>query len=159
MMVPRGQLVVAASPGTVTGARWDGTGLGGWCVVIDGKGVSSKRTYRFLYAHLMLPPFVKAGAHVEAGSLLGVSGDTGGLHKAEGARFTGAHLHFSCATEGSYIDMTAQMAELVRALKPGVYALPKDEDGAITSAALQSIAVAADAAPDWYIKQLATAER
>jgi len=155
LSVPRGQLVIAATSGHVTASRWDGTGLGGWLVIIEGSGASGSK-YRFLYAHLMLPPFVKGGDTIEAGQLLGLSGDTGGLGKGPGARFSGPHLHFSCAKDGAYVNLTDQLATLVTPVRPGVYALPEDVDGVMSNDALHMLAASADKAPSWYIKQLAS---
>lgn len=155
LMLERGHLVVSATEGVVVASRWDGTGVGGWLVIIDATGISSHHTYRFLYAHLMLPAFVKGGDRVATGQLLGLSGATGGSVGARvGATFSSAHLHFSCATGGRYIDVTAQLAREVRSVRPGVYALPQDSSGIATQQAMSQVATAANSAPGWYVHKL-----
>lgn len=83
-----GDNVLAAAPGVVTMASWNG-GYGN-CVMIDhGNG------YQTLYAH-MSSIAVSNGAAVSAGSVIGYVGSTGVS--------TGPHLHFEIWASGSRID-------------------------------------------------------
>lgn len=83
-----GDNVLAAAPGVVTMASWNG-GYGN-CVMIDhGNG------YQTLYAH-MSSIAVSNGAAVSAGSVIGYVGSTGVS--------TGPHLHFEVWASGSRID-------------------------------------------------------
>lgn len=60
---------------------------------------------RHIYGHLSKVE-VKAGEHVNAGELIGISGNTG--------HSTGAHLHFGVWKDGHFVDPTA-LAEKVSA--------------------------------------------
>lgn len=83
-----GDNVLAAAPGTVTMASWNG-GYGN-CVMIDhGNG------YQTLYAH-MSSIAVANGTAVAAGTVIGYVGSTGVS--------TGPHLHFEIWASGSRID-------------------------------------------------------
>lgn len=74
----RGDLVLAAGPGKVSGARWQG-GHGRTITVQHAGGYSTR------YAHLARM-LVSVGAEVEAGQAIGLMGSSG--------RSTGPHLHF-----------------------------------------------------------------
>lgn len=83
-----GTNVLAAAPGVVTMASWNG-GYGN-CVMIDhGNG------YQTLYAH-MSSITVANGAAVSAGTVVGLVGSTGVS--------TGPHLHFEIFASGSRVD-------------------------------------------------------
>lgn len=83
-----GTNVLAAAPGVVTMASWNG-GYGN-CVMIDhGNG------YQTLYAH-MSSISVANGAAVSAGTVVGLVGSTGVS--------TGPHLHFEIFASGSRVD-------------------------------------------------------
>jgi len=93
--VPSGTPVAAMNDGTVLLARF--LYFEGNCVVIDhGQGLLT------LYFHLS--EFrVKAGAAVQRGQTIGVSGGTG--------RATGPHLHVAVRWQGTYLD-PARLLEL-----------------------------------------------
>jgi|GEM_PF-1380266 len=74
----RGDIVLAAGSGKVTGARWQG-GHGRTITVQHAGGYSTR------YAHLARM-LVSVGVEVEAGQAIGLMGSTG--------RSTGPHLHF-----------------------------------------------------------------
>ena len=83
-----GTNVLAAAPGVVTMASWNG-GYGN-CVMIDhGNG------YQTLYAH-MSSITVANGAAVSAGTVVGLVGSTGVS--------TGPHLHFEIFASGARVD-------------------------------------------------------
>lgn len=154
-----GTMIIAATSGVVEAARWDGTGVGGWLVIMRAKGQRSSTTYKFLYAHMLLPPFVGVGAALEAGALLGLTGQTGGSVGAlPGAMFArGPHLHFSVsASSGKEINTTAQLASLVQRLpsKPATYIINQDLSGLVTQQAVASAHYAANQVPDWYLSKL-----
>jgi len=158
-----GTLVVAAIAGTVEAARW--SGLGGWAVTVRSIGVATHSTYVALYAHFLTPPFVKAGDRVEVGSLLGVSGQTGGVENAQlGARFTAfPHLHFSVTVNSSFWDATPQLLARLRAGRTVAdvehgYEIPlvqTDRQIALTTSARAHIdsQIQGGMIPPWYVKR------
>lgn len=109
---PPGTIVVAATEGVVTAARW--SGLGGWAVMIEARGTLSGATYRTLYAHMLLPPFVQVGQRVPSGYTLGLSGQTGGVPAAAiGTTFPRfPHLHFSVRVDDAAWDPTNALLSL-----------------------------------------------
>ncbi len=76
-----GDTIRAAFPGKVTRVRYERRGYGRY-IVLEHQGCGITRT---VYAHLS-KQLVKVGEHVEAGSVIGLGGNTG--------RSTGPHLHF-----------------------------------------------------------------
>lgn len=121
IFVPNGTLVLAAVGGIVSASRW--SGLGGWSVLVSSKSAQGTQ-YATLYAHFDIPPFVCSGDRVLAGTLLGVSGQTGGVDGAPvGAQYPrGPHLHFAMSREGVYVNSYPQldsMAQLVAARSSG----------------------------------------
>lgn len=76
-----GDTIRAAFPGKVTRVRYERRGYGRY-VVLEHQGCGITRT---VYAHLS-KQLVKVGDSVEAGSVIGLGGNTG--------RSTGPHLHF-----------------------------------------------------------------
>lgn len=83
-----GSAIVAANPGTVLSAGWNG-GYGK-CVIIDhGGGVTT------LYAHSSSLN-VSAGQYVERGQKIAAVGSTGAS--------TGPHLHFEVRINGGYVN-------------------------------------------------------
>jgi murein DD-endopeptidase MepM/ murein hydrolase activator NlpD len=88
--VPQGTPVYAAADGVVAGAKPNG-GYGNWIQIDHGDGVST------VYGHLSrFAPGISAGATVERGQLVALSGNTG--------RSTGPHLHFEVRTDGKPVD-------------------------------------------------------
>jgi murein DD-endopeptidase MepM/ murein hydrolase activator NlpD len=88
-LAPAGDQVAAAAGGRVVFARAHGGGWGKLVVLAHGSGV------RTLYAHLSRID-VRPGAHVAAGSTIGLVGATG--------RATGPHLHFEVHVRGAAVD-------------------------------------------------------
>lgn len=84
----QGTLVMAAGPGVVAYADWQG-GAGNHVIVVHPNG------YRSHYSHLSRI-LVRQGMTVPAGAPLGLMGDTG--------RATGPHLHFAVSKHGSFVD-------------------------------------------------------
>ncbi len=76
-----GDTIRAAFPGKVTRVRYERRGYGRY-IVLEHQGCGITRT---VYAHLSRQ-LVKVGDRVEAGSVIGLGGNTG--------RSTGPHLHF-----------------------------------------------------------------
>ncbi|MEW5847219.1 MAG: M23 family metallopeptidase [Myxococcota bacterium] len=83
-----GSLVTASGPGIVAYSDWHG-GSGNHIVVLHAHG------YRTHYSHLS-KILVEPGTRVEAGTPLGLMGDTG--------RSTGPHLHFAVSRNGQFMD-------------------------------------------------------
>jgi len=157
--VSPGTMILAATSGIVEAARWDGTGVGGWLVIMRAKGQHSSLTYKFLYAHMLLPPFVGVGAKLDRGALLGLTGQTGGAVGAlPGAMFSrGPHLHFSVSSSnGREVNTTSQLASLVTRLpaKPNTYVLESDLASLLTQQAMRAANAAAHHVPDWYLSKL-----
>jgi len=106
---PRPCLAVAPVPGVIYHAGWDG--YGGWSVGIETTGVKSNRRYRTYMAHLAFRPDVRAGARIDAGTPIGVTGHSGGAHAngeptQEGEALAGPlHLHFAqwVADNGTWV--------------------------------------------------------
>lgn len=79
----------AAGPGVVIEARWIGTY--GYAVYLDhGDGLVTR------YAHMIAPPPVSAGWHIERGDTIGYVGSTGAS--------TGPHLHFEVVLHGTRVN-------------------------------------------------------
>ena len=83
-----GTPVGAPADGTVVWAGWDYTGYGNLVIVASGDA-------RFYLAHLS-EIAVEVGQSVEAGEIIGLSGNTG--------RSTGPHLHFEVRVNGAPVD-------------------------------------------------------
>lgn len=84
----QGTLVMAAGPGVVAHADWQGGG-GNHVIVVHPNGLRSH------YSHLSRI-LVRQGMVVDTGAPLGLMGDTG--------RATGPHLHFSVSKHGAFVD-------------------------------------------------------
>ena len=94
-----GTAVLAAAPGTVLSVEEDGR-LGGKVVIDHGDG------YVTTYASLQPEVSVHSGDAVEAGSMIGLVGNTS-LTEAG----LGAHLHFSVTKDGEAIDPAVYLGE------------------------------------------------
>ena len=81
--------ILASRSGVVTYSGWSDTG--GWYVTID-----HLDGYRSSYMHMCCKPFVKKGAVVSAGQVIGCIGTTG--------RSTGDHLHFAIYKNGESVN-------------------------------------------------------
>ena len=90
LAIPTGTTVAAAKKGTVSFAGW-GNGYG-YRVVIDHED-GTQTTYNHLS-----DIGVKVGDHVNAGTSIALSGNTGNS--------TGPHLHFEVKKDGRYVDPT-----------------------------------------------------
>jgi murein DD-endopeptidase MepM/ murein hydrolase activator NlpD len=91
IFTPIGTPVVACVRAEVLRTSPTDTGLGGIVVTLRGED-----GWRYYYAHLsLLDPTIKPGVVVEAGTQLGLSGNTGD------ARRTAPHLHFGISKTGS----------------------------------------------------------
>ena len=91
IFTPIGTPVVACVRAEVLRTSPTDTGLGGIAVTLRGED-----GWRYYYAHLsQLDPTIKPGVVVEAGTELGLSGNTGD------ARRTPPHLHFGVSKTGS----------------------------------------------------------
>lgn len=91
--IPVGTPIRATMSGRVTHAGWNTEGYGNLVIVENGP----HKTY---YAHLDSIP-VKVGQFVTAGSLVGLSGNTGNS--------TGPHLHYEVRLNGQRVAPGAQM--------------------------------------------------
>jgi murein DD-endopeptidase MepM/ murein hydrolase activator NlpD len=87
---PVGTPIKATMNGKVVYAGWNDQGYGNLVILENGP-------YRTLYAHLSEVP-VSVGQQVSAGSVIGLSGNTGNS--------TGPHLHYEIRLNGSNIDPT-----------------------------------------------------
>lgn len=85
---PVGTAVKATMSGKVTFAGWNDEGYGNLVIVENGP-------YRTYYAHLSEIP-VSVGQTIQAGSLVGLSGNTGNS--------TGPHLHYEVRKDGQPLD-------------------------------------------------------
>ena len=99
----QGTAIFATRSGTVTFAGWGNAA--GWEVIIkDDMGIE------WIYMH-MLSVYVKSGSNVEAGTLLGFSGRTGGSsygqHLHLQANYNSAYLNTNYARNERYADQTA----------------------------------------------------
>ncbi len=88
--IPVGTPVVSTMDGQVIYAGWNDQGYGNLVIVDNG-------AYRTYYAHLSEIP-VQVGQMVNAGSVIGLSGNTGNS--------TGPHLHYEIRVNGKAIDPT-----------------------------------------------------
>jgi biotin carboxyl carrier protein len=88
---PVGTDVKATMDGQVVYAGWNNEGYGNLVIVENGP-------YRTYYAHLSKIP-VEVGQEVKAGSVVGLSGNTGNS--------TGPHLHYEVRENGQQIDPTS----------------------------------------------------
>jgi biotin carboxyl carrier protein len=88
--VPVGTNVKSTMDGKVTYAGWNNEGYGNLVIVENGK-------YRTYFGHLSNIP-VKVGEKVSAGTVIGLSGNTGNS--------TGPHLHYEVRVNGSPINPT-----------------------------------------------------
>ena len=86
--VPRGTNVFSPASGKVVSVWTDST-----CG--NGIKISHSRGYETVYCHLD-KQIVRSGERVQAGCLIGKSGNTG--------RSTGPHLHYAIKKDGTYID-------------------------------------------------------
>lgn len=86
--VPRGTNVFSPANGKVVSVWTDST-----CG--NGIKISHSRGYETVYCHLD-KQIVRSGERVQAGCLIGKSGNTG--------RSTGPHLHYAIKKDGTYID-------------------------------------------------------
>jgi len=122
-----GTPVVSSTEGTVTQNAWQD--FGGWLIMITGRS-DSGNVFVTLYAHLCCPAFMPIGSHVVAGTLLGLSGQTGGLANAKPwYRYSvGPHLHFSSKANGKSWNPYRQLNTLLPARKDGVRPLPIERD-------------------------------
>ena len=94
--VPIGTSVLASQSGIVTRVANEEGGYGNWVEVTDqASGISTR------YAHLSNPA-VSFGQQVNAGDVLGMSGNTG--------RSTGPHLHFEVLKDGKKVDPTSYLS-------------------------------------------------
>ena len=89
--VPVGTDVQATMGGKVIYAGWNNQGYGNLVIVENGP-------YRTYFAHLSQIP-VKMGETVSAGSVVGISGNTGNS--------TGPHLHYEVRRDQAVIDPTS----------------------------------------------------
>jgi murein DD-endopeptidase MepM/ murein hydrolase activator NlpD len=89
--VPVGTPVKTTMDGKVVHAGWNDQGYGNLVIVENG-------SYRTYYAHLSSIP-VAVGDQVEAGTIVGLSGNTG--------HSTGPHLHYEIRKDRVAIDPTA----------------------------------------------------
>ena len=87
---PVGTHVKATMDGKVVYAGWNDQGYGNLVIIENGP-------YRTYYAHLSKIP-VSVGQQVAAGSVIGISGNTGNS--------TGPHLHYEIRKNGRGIDPT-----------------------------------------------------
>jgi murein DD-endopeptidase MepM/ murein hydrolase activator NlpD len=90
--VPVGTPIHSTMPGKVTYAGWNTEGYGNLVIVENGR-------YRTYYAHLQSIP-VTVGQTVEAGAVVGLSGNTG--------HSTGPHLHYEVRVDGQPVQPVAQ---------------------------------------------------
>jgi len=90
--VPVGTPIHTTMSGKVTYAGWNTEGYGNLVIVENGR-------YRTYYAHLQSIP-VTVGQPVEAGALVGLSGNTG--------HSTGPHLHYEVRVDGQPVQPLAQ---------------------------------------------------
>lgn len=94
--VPIGTSILASQSGIVTRVANEEGGYGNWVEVTDqASGISTR------YAHLSNPT-VSFGQQVNAGDVLGMSGNTG--------RSTGPHLHFEVLKDGKKVDPTSYLS-------------------------------------------------
>lgn len=114
-LVCRKAYVYAMLPAVVRKVRRGNKGYGNY-VILDHGGLEC------LYGHLDRI-VVREGDEIEAGTIVGVSGNTG--------KSTGYHLHVRLRREGVSIDPQKFLA----VLKAGIEALDKDLSGVIASAA------------------------
>ncbi len=91
--VPVGTPIKTTMDGKVIHAGWNDQGYGNLVIVENGP-------YRTYYAHLSSIP-VSVGDQVSAGSILGLSGNTG--------HSTGPHLHYEIRKNNVAIDPTLYM--------------------------------------------------
>jgi murein DD-endopeptidase MepM/ murein hydrolase activator NlpD len=89
--VPVGTPIKTTMDGTVIHAGWNDQGYGNLVIVENGP-------YRTYYAHLSSIP-VSVGDQVSAGSIIGLSGNTG--------HSTGPHLHYEIRKNKVPIDPTS----------------------------------------------------
>lgn len=89
--VPVGTPVKATLDGKVVYAGWNDQGYGNLVIVENGP-------YRVYFAHLSKIP-VKVGEKVNAGMIIGYSGNTGNS--------TGPHLHYEVRKNGKAVDPTS----------------------------------------------------
>jgi murein DD-endopeptidase MepM/ murein hydrolase activator NlpD len=85
---PVGTPVRATMGGKVVYAGWNNEGYGNLVIVENG-------AYRTYYAHLSNIP-VSVGQHVQPGTVIGLSGNTGNS--------TGPHLHYEVRVNGQGVD-------------------------------------------------------
>ena len=85
---PVGTPVRATMTGRVTYAGWNNDGYGNLVILENG-------AYQTYYAHLSEIP-VSVGQRVEAGQIVGLSGNTGNS--------TGPHLHYEVRMNGRTVD-------------------------------------------------------
>jgi murein DD-endopeptidase MepM/ murein hydrolase activator NlpD len=90
--VPVGTPIHSTMPGKVAYAGWNTEGYGNLVIVENGR-------YRTYYAHLQSIP-VAVGQNVEAGAVVGLSGNTG--------HSTGPHVHYEVRVDGQPVPPTAQ---------------------------------------------------
>ena len=87
--VPAGTPILASAAGRVIASGWIGTY--GYAVYIDhGDGLVTR------YAHMIAPPAVGSGWHVEQGDRIGFVGSTGAS--------TGPHLHWEVLVNGRRVN-------------------------------------------------------
>lgn len=92
--------VYAVLDGTVLGSGWDSGGGGNY--------IKIKHSDSFVTSYLHLSEiYYKAGEAVKAGFIIAKSGNTGNS--------TGAHLHFSVAENGKYINPIRFLNDLIKA--------------------------------------------
>ncbi len=91
LAVPQGTPVQSTMDGRVVFAGWNAQGYGNLVIVENGP-------YRTYYAHLSQIP-VAPGQQVQAGQVVGLSGNTGNS--------TGPHLHYEVRLNGRPIDPTS----------------------------------------------------
>ena len=91
--VPVGTPIKTTMDGTVVHAGWNNQGYGNLVIVENGP-------YRTYYAHLSSIP-VSVGDQVSAGSIIGLSGNTGNS--------TGPHLHYEIRKDKAAINPTSAM--------------------------------------------------
>jgi murein DD-endopeptidase MepM/ murein hydrolase activator NlpD len=90
LAAPSGTDILAAGSGTVVTAGWCNCGLGYYVEIDHGDGVHT------LYGHMASQPYVRAGASVSQGDVIGPVGSTG--------ISTGPHTHFMVTVNGSAKD-------------------------------------------------------